>query len=62
MIARRRTPRGSGFGKKGHFVDTTLAWLHQYRKLEIREEGSVTTSQALTDLARFLIYEHVLKS
>ena len=53
------TPHGSGFGTKRDVVESALAWYHQYRKLEIREEHSVTTYQALTDLATCQIYEHV---
>ena len=54
-------PHGSGLGKKRYVVESTLAWLHQYRKLEMREEHSVTTYRALTDLAICLIYMHVLR-
>ena len=41
-------------------VERTLSWLHQYRKLEIREEHSVTTFLALTLLALCLIYMNLL--
>ena len=60
-IPRRRTKHGSGLGRKRYVVERTLSWLHQYRKIEIREEHSLATYQALTDLACCLIYLAVLK-
>ncbi|ADO73721.1 IS5-like element ISStau10 family transposase [Stigmatella aurantiaca] len=61
-IARRRTAHGSGLGRKRSVVERTLSWLHQFRKLEIREEHSVATYKALADLALCLIYERLLES
>lgn len=61
-IARRRTAHGSGLGKKRYVVERTLSWLHQFRKLEVREERSISTYKALADVALCLIYERLLES
>ena len=38
ILAKRRTPHGSGLGKTRWVVERTLAWLHKFRKLRIRDE------------------------
>jgi transposase len=37
-IARRRTAHGSGLGTKRWVAERTLSWLHQLKKLQIRQE------------------------
>lgn len=55
-IARRRTAHGSGLGTKRWVVERALSWLHQFKKLQIRQERSVTTYQAVTEVGCCLIY------
>jgi transposase len=38
VLARRRTPQGSGLGRVRRVVERTLAWLHQFRRLRIRTD------------------------
>ena len=35
-LARRGAPHGSGLGKTRWYVERTLSWLHQYRRLRVR--------------------------
>lgn len=55
MLARRRTPHGSGLGKYRWVVERTLSWLHQFKKLRIREEREPFTHEALLTLGCCLI-------
>jgi transposase len=55
FIAKEGTLHGSGLGQHRWVVERTLAWLHQFKKLRIRQERTVPTYQALTDLACCLI-------
>lgn len=61
MLARRRTEHGSGLGKTRWVVERTLAWLHQFRKLRIRDEKKPATHKALVILARAVIVHRFLK-
>ena len=61
MLAKRRTPHGSGLGKYRYVVERSLAWFHDFRKLEIREERNSTTYEALTLLAQCLICKGQIK-
>lgn len=36
VLAKRRTPNGSGLGKFRWFVERTLSWLKQFRRLRVR--------------------------
>jgi transposase len=38
QLAKRRTPHGSGLGRTRWVVERTLAWLHQFRRLNMRDE------------------------
>lgn len=43
-------------------VERSISWLHQFRKLKVREERSVTTHQALIALAMCLICHRFVKT
>lgn len=55
VLARRRTPHGSGLGVYRWVVERTLAWLHQFRRLRIRWERRPELHQALMTLGCALI-------
>jgi transposase len=55
VIARRKTPHGSGLGKKRWPVERTLSWTHQFRRLRIRFEKTAPPHRALMLLAASLI-------
>jgi len=38
QLAKRRTPHGSGLGRTRWVVERTLAWLHRFRRLNVRFE------------------------
>jgi transposase len=61
VLARRRTPHGSGLGKTRWVVERTLAWEHQFPKLRMRTERTALTHQALFTLATALICWNVLQ-
>jgi transposase len=54
-IARRKTEHGSGLGKLRWFVERSLSWLHQFRKLLVRFERTAETHEALLTLACAII-------
>lgn len=54
-LAKRRTEHGSGLGKLRWVVERTFAWLHDDRKLRIRDERRTDTVQAFLSLAAALI-------
>ncbi len=43
-------------------VERSLSWLHQFRKLRMREETSETTHEALMLLACAIVAHRYLKS
>jgi transposase len=55
LIAKRRTPHGSGLGKYRWVVERAEAWLHQYRRLKFRYEVRDDTHEAFLALACALI-------
>jgi transposase len=55
VLARRRTPHGSGLGVFRWVVERTLAWLHQSRRLRIRYERRDDMHEALLQLGGALI-------
>jgi transposase len=61
LIARRRTPHGSGLGKYRWVVERALSWLHQYRRLKIRYERRDDVHEAFLALACALICLNCLR-
>jgi transposase len=55
-----RTEHGSGLGRTRWVVERSLAWLHQFRKLKIREEKYPSTHEALMLIACSLICNRFL--
>ena len=55
VLAKRRTPHGSGLGRYRWVVERTLAWLHQFRRLRIRYERRPDIHEAFMTLACALI-------
>lgn len=60
LLAKRRTAHGSGLGKTRWFIERTLAWLHQFRKLKTREEKHLSTHEALLLIACSVICHRFL--
>jgi transposase len=61
LIARRRTPHGSGLGKTRWVVERTIAWLHWFRRLRIRYERLASVHEAFLKLGCCLICWQFLK-
>jgi len=55
VLARRRTPHGSGLGVFRWVVERTIAWLHQFRRLRIRYERREDIHEAFLHLGCALI-------
>jgi len=62
VLAKRRTPHGSGLGKTRWYVERTLAWLHQFGKLELREERYPSHHEALMLIACTVICPRFVKA
>jgi transposase len=62
VLARRRTPHGSGLGKTRWVVERTLSWFHQFRRLRVRFEYDDGIHQALLTLAQIVILVRILDS
>jgi transposase len=61
LLAKRRTPHGSGLGTSRWVVERTLAWLHRYRRLQVRYERRPSVHQAFLTLGCVLICWNFLK-
>jgi transposase len=55
LLARRRTPHGSGLGALRWPVERSLSWMHQNRRLRVRYERRDDTHEALMALAEVMI-------
>jgi transposase len=55
LLARRNTPHGSGLGKHRWPVERTLSWMHQNRRLRIRDERRDDIHEAFMELAEAMI-------
>jgi transposase len=60
LLARRRTPHGSGLGVHRWVVERTLSWLHQFRRLRVRYERQEEIHQAFMLIACALICKRFL--
>jgi transposase len=60
-LAKRRTPHGSGLGRTRWVVERTLAWLHRFRRLNLRYERRPCVHEAFLTLACALICWYFLK-
>lgn len=50
-IARRNTPHGSGLGVFRWFVEQTLAMLHQFKRLRVRDDRDDAVHEAFMTIA-----------
>ena len=55
VLARRKTPHGSGLGVHRWVIERTIAWLHQFRRLRVRYERRSDIHEAFATLALALI-------
>jgi transposase len=61
LLAKRRTPNGSGLGRTRWVVERTLAWLHRFRRLAVRYERRPCIHEAFLTLGCALICLYYLK-
>ncbi len=61
QLAKRRTPHGSGLGRTRWVVERTLAWLHRFRRLNMRYERRACVHEAFLMLGCSLICWNFLK-
>ena len=55
VLARRYTPHGSGLGVFRWVVERTIAWLHQFRRLRVRDERRADIHEAFLTIGCSLI-------
>jgi transposase len=61
QLAKRRTPHGSGLGRTRWVVERTLAWLHRFRRLNMRYERRPSIHEAFLMLGCSLICWNFLR-
>jgi len=61
VLARRYQPHGSGLGRTRWVVERTLAWLHRFRRLNVRYERRPCVHEAFLTLACALVCWYFLK-
>ena len=54
-LARRNTEHGSGLGQWRWVVERTISWLHQFRRLRIRDEFRADIHEAFMILGCIMI-------
>ena len=62
VIAHRRTAHGSGLGKLRWFIERTLSWFKQFRRLRVRYERRAGFYYAFWSLASAIICYRILMS
>lgn len=60
ILAKRRTPHGSGLGKFRWFIERTNSWLKQFRRLRVRYERIPALYFSFLKLASALICYRIL--
>jgi transposase len=55
LLARRNAPHGSGLGKYRWPVERTLSWMHQDRRLRIRDEIRDDIHEAFMELSEVMM-------
>jgi transposase len=61
QLAQRGRPHGSGLGRTRWVVERTLAWLHRFRRLNLRYERRPCVHEAFLTLACALVCWNYLK-
>ena len=62
VVAKPRSPHGSGLGTVRWVVERTLAWLHRFRRLALRYERRADVHEAFLTLGCALIAWNYLKA
>lgn len=60
-LAKRNTPHGTGLGRTRWVIERTFAWLHRYRRLNVRYERRAAIHRAFLFLGLSLICWNFLK-
>ena len=60
VVAKRGEPHGSGLGKTQWFVERTISWLHQFRRLRIRFEKLSEIHEAFPKIGCCLICQNFI--
>jgi transposase len=55
LLARRGTAHGSGLGKYRWPVERTLSWIHQHRRLRVRDERRDDIHEGFMELAEVMM-------
>jgi transposase len=55
ILAKRRTPNGSGLGRYRWVVERSLSWLHRFRRLRIRYERRADIHEAFLKIGCIMI-------
>jgi transposase len=55
LLARRNSPHGSGLGKYRWPIERTLSWMHQNRRLRMRDERRDDIHEAFMELGEAMI-------
>ena len=55
LLCRRRSPHGSGLGKRRWVIERTMSWLGNFRRLKLCYERTARHFQAFHDLAACLV-------
>jgi len=61
QLAKRGRPHGSGLGRTRWVVERTLAWLHRFRRLNVRYERRSCVHEAFLTLGCILVCCYFLK-
>lgn len=61
QLAKRGRPHGSGLGRTRWVVERTMAWLHRFRRLNMRYERRPCVHEAFLTLACALVCWNYLK-
>jgi transposase len=62
VVAKPRSPHGSGLGVLRWVVERTLAWLHRFRRLALRYEHRADVHEAFLTLGCTMICWNYLKA
>ena len=62
LIAKRRTPHGSGLGKKRYVVERSISHLHRSRRLRMRYDPTAFIHEAFLKIGCILNAWRALKS
>jgi transposase len=61
-LAKRRTPHGSGLGKFRWFIERTLSWFRQFRRIRTRYDRIPAIYYSFLKLAAAIICYRIAKS